>query len=197
MIDTCAKISSNTEFDSNVAKNFINKYKNELNSKESLFQNFKTKYQQLLELKETDEIPILEKKHLNFVKQFESIDNSVQKLINQFDEIEQAKSGFKDELKMAEHFLNENKNKLVTCDNYSGDIFQILKRLNNCKNIQKTVEDFQSNWICKIQNFSCNNNSMKSFIETDFNTVLNRFQDLETVSLRIQNKLKGNLKLII
>ena len=197
MIDTCAKISSNTEFDSNVAKNFINKYKNELNSKESLFQNCKTKYQQLLELKETDEIPILEKKHLNFVKQFESIDNSVQKLINQFDEIEQAKSGFKDELKMAEHFLNENKNKLVTCDNYSGDIFQILKRLNNCKNIQKTVEDFQSNWICKIQNFSCNNNNMKSFIETDFNTVLNRFQDLETVSLRIQNKLKGNFKLII
>lgn len=119
-------------------------YRSDLESKQNLKANINTKTAQLLKLNDVKSIPTLESLEKLLDDEFVEIDSLAKKLENVTVTFEQNEKKVKDDIKLAGEKIGKIREKLIKCDNLTGENTKILERLKTCQGLKAELNSFNA-----------------------------------------------------
>lgn len=174
------------------------KYREELPSHLSLKNNIINKYEQLRTINNKEPLPTLEALVKLLEEQFDQLNTVAEQLDAITSKFGQQESTQRSEIKKLSNKISEIREKIINCEDLTGDNTKILQRLNDCRGLKQELQQCESQ-LQKIKGDV--DDLMKqypSFSETnlpkELTAVYKRYDGVASLANKIENVLLTFLK---
>lgn len=179
--------------DVNVAQAKWKSYKEQLSVNEKLKDGIQKRREQLVELNENKPIPNLDSLVSVLDDGFGELDQVLKQLGDLVSTCESKENILKDDLKGAVSEMNSIREKLMKCDDLTGDIAPICERLTICREKKKDLDKIQPKLdkmdkIC-AEIVKVNPGYANSSVTKELNAFKKRYADTSSYLVKIENTL--------
>lgn len=130
--------------DSEIGQTHLTAYKNDLESKQTLRASVKAKTAQLVQIHNGQQIPTLLSLEKLLDEEFDEVAELAKKLGDITSSFGQSEKSIKENIKAAGDKVGHIREKLIKCDNLTGENSKILERLKNCQGLKADLNNLSS-----------------------------------------------------